>query len=376
VVKPLSRSELEAKILESNRQAEIYMKVWNLLKRNLDDVRASKAKTTKNSSGYFLADMWNPETDMFDPRPMFVGAQGTTGIISEITYKLVSAETESRLLVMFLKDLQLLPELTHRLLREDVETLEVYDDHTVKFAVKFFGSFLKEKGIIGSLKYALQFMPEFFMAVFGGMPKLIVLAEFVSNDAEMLLREARVAQDKLKDLPIKTRITKTQQERDKYFAIRHDSFKLLSDHSKALRTAPFIDDIVVPVEHLPEYLPALTEILDRHKILYTIAGHLGNGNLHVIPLMDFNNPKTADEIITIGAEVYPLVKKFGGSMTAEHNDGLVRTPYIPLMFGDKMASIFKEFKEICDPHTMWNPKKKVGATMEDFKKFMVRPKGN
>lgn len=379
VIEPLSRAALEAIILEKNRLAEIYQKTWELIKRNLDDIRVAKPKTTKNSSGYMLWDVWDVGNEIFNPIPMFVGAQGTTGIITEITYKLVKREAESTLLVVFLKDLQTIPALTKALLENDVETLEIYDDNTLKFAVKFFKNFLKEKGIWGSIKYAWQFLPEFFMVLSGGltgqgMPKIIILAEFVSNDASGIAREARVAQDKIARFHLRTRLTKTPQERDKYFAIRRDSFKLLSDHSKGLRTAPFIDDIVVPVDKLPDYWPELTEVLDEHKILYTIAGHLGNGNLHVIPLLDFNNPKTKDLIVEISNKIYPIVRKYGGSMTAEHNDGLVRTPYIETMFGAKIASVFQEFKEIVDPHKMFNPKKKVGATFEDFSSHIIRPK--
>jgi FAD/FMN-containing dehydrogenase len=375
VIEPLNRAQIEAKILGTDRLAAIYQKTWELVKRNADELRAAKPKTNKNSSGYMLWDVWDTSSEVFNPIPLFVGAQGTTGIITEITYKLVPVEKESTLLVMFVKDLEVVPALTKALLENDVETLEVYDDHTLKFAIKFFGSFLRDKGLWGSIKYAWQFLPEFWMVITGGMPKLIVLAEFVSNDAGGILGEARVAADKIARFHLKTRLTKTRQERDKYFSIRHDSFKLLSDHSKSLRTAPFIDDIVVPVDKLPEYWPALTAILDEYKILYTIAGHLGNGNLHVIPLMDFQDPKTDALIMEISEKVYPIVKKLGGSMTAEHNDGLVRTPYIELMFGTKIAGVFKEFKEIVDPHKMFNPKKKVGATLEDMKNYMIRPKG-
>lgn len=374
LIEPLSRGQLEARILVGDRLAQIYQKVWALIKRNLEELEEVKPKTTKNSSGYLLSDIWDGKSGIFDPTRIFVGAQGTTGIITEITYKLVNAETASTLLVIMLKDLNKIPALTKSLLENDVESLEIYDDNTIKFAVKFFPSFLKEKGLIGSIKYAWQFLPEFFMVLFGGMPKLIVLAEFVSNNLDETLREARVAQGRIAGFHLKSRITKTPEERDKYFAIRRDSFKLLSDHSKGLRTAPFIDDIIVPIESLPEYLPELTKILDSKKVLYTIAGHLGDGNLHVIPLMDFNNPETNKLIVEISNEVYPIVKKYGGSMTAEHNDGLIRTPYLELMFGKNVALAFREFKEIVDPRNLFNPKKKVGATFKDLTNFIIKPK--
>lgn len=375
VVEPLTKDELEAKILETNRLAEVYRKVWNLIKRNDDEIEDKKVKTSKNSSGYLLSDVWNKNRELFDPTRLFVGAQGTTGVITEITYKLVKNETNSRLLVIFLKELAHIPELTRELLRHDLETLEIYDDHTFRFAVKFWRGFVKDKGLWGTIRFGLRFLPEFKMMLTGGVPKLIVLAEFVGDSLEGVLQEARVAESKIAGLHLKTLITKTQEERDKYIAIRRDSFKLLSDHSKGERTAPFIDDVIVPIEHLPKYIPELSEILDRNKILYTIAGHLGNGNLHVIPLMDFNDPRTDELIEQISLEVFALVKKYGGSITAEHNDGLIRTPFLSQMFGEKMVAIFKEFKDIMDPENIWNPKKKVGATIADLRNYIIKPKG-
>ena len=372
-IKPLTKKELESVLLEDTPLASMYQKIWSLIKRNIDELKEAKPKTTKNSSGYLLWDVWNPNTEIFDPTKLFVGAQGTTGIITEITYKLVKVESKSKLLVVFLKNLKDVPALTHELLKSDIETLEVYDDHTLKFAVKFFRSFLKDKGITGILRYAWRFLPEFWMVLTGGMPKLIVLAEFVSNSEDEISQEAEMTQRRIQKFGLKTHITKSDAERDKYLNVRRDSFKLLSDHSKKTKTAPFIDDVTIPVDNLPEYLPELIKILEENKLLYTIAGHLGDGNLHVIPLMDFNDPKTDDTILDVSSKVYEFVKKYDGSMTAEHNDGWIRTPYLEQMFGENIVGIFKEMKDIMDPKNMFNPKKKVGATIEDIKKYIQKP---
>ncbi len=373
-ISPITKEQLEAKSLEENSLGRICRRIWNIVKRAEDEIKLARPKTSKNSSGYLIWDVWDENRKLFDLTKLFVGAQGTTGIITEITYNLVSTENSSKLLVVFLKDLKQIPELTKELLTFDLETLEVYDDNTIKFAVKFFGSFIKDKGIKGVFKYAMNFFPEFLMVLRGGMPKLIVLAEFVSNDKFEISKEAESAKRQISHLNLRSRIIKTDEERNKYFDIRRDSFKLLSDHSKGTKTAPFIDDIAVPPEKLPEYLPELIKILDRENLLYTIAGHLGNGNLHIIPLMNFDDPKTKDIIVRISPEVYTLVKKYGGTMTAEHNDGIIRTPFLPLMFGEKMNTIFVEIKEIFDPKNIFNPGKKVGGTIDDIEKHIIKPK--
>lgn len=375
-VSPITKEQLEAKSLEENSLGRICRRIWNVLKRNEEEIKSAKPKTSKNSSGYLIWDVWNEEKKLFDLTKLFVGAQGTTGIITEVTYNLVSTESQSKLLVVFLKDLKQIPELTKELLKFDLETLEVYDDNTIKFAVKFFRSFIKDKGIKGVFRYAMNFFPEFLMVLKGGMPKLIVLAEFVSNDKVEIGEEAESAKQQISHLNLRTRIIKTEAERNKYFDIRRDSFKLLSDHSKGTKTAPFIDDIAVLPEYLPDYLPSLIKILDREKLLYTIAGHLGNGNLHIIPLMNFKDPATKEIILRISPEVYALVKKYKGTMTAEHNDGIIRTPFVPLMFGEKMNDVFLEIKEIFDPKNIFNPGKKVNGTIDDIEKYITTPKTN
>jgi FAD/FMN-containing dehydrogenase len=138
-----------------------------------------------------------------------------------------------------------------------------------------------------------------------------------------------------------------------------------------LHTAPFIDDIVVPVESLPEFMPKIQAILDREKFIYTIAGHAGNGNFHIIPLLDFKKEGIADQVTRLSDEVYDLIASYHGSITGEHNDGIVRTPYLGKQFSHKILNIFSEIKNIFDQNTVLNPNKKVGGTVEQIKKYLI-----
>jgi FAD/FMN-containing dehydrogenase len=132
------------------------------------------------------------------------------------------------------------------------------------------------------------------------------------------------------------------------------------------QTAPFIDDIAVRPEKMPEFLPALNKILDKYqdKIVYTIAGHAGNGNFHIIPLMNLADESQRAIIPVLSDEVYDLVIKFGGTITAEHNDGLIRTPYLEKMYGREVISLFEQVKQIFDPLNIFNPGKKVGGNLK------------
>ncbi len=155
---------------------------------------------------------------------------------------------------------------------------------------------------------------------------------------------------------------------------RRDSFALLREHFQGKRTAPFIDDVVVPPEKLPEFMPAIRKILEKAGLSYNIHGHAGNGNFHIVPLIDMDARLSEKMILEVSEEVYSLVLKLGGSITAEHNDGIIRTPYLLDQFGPEMIGIFTQVKKIFDPQNIFNPGKKVGLTKADIGKYLISGK--
>ena len=159
--------------------------------------------------------------------------------------------------------------------------------------------------------------------------------------------------------------------------MRRESFNLLRKRIKNKQTAPFIDDIIVRPEYLSDFLPRLGAILEPYseKLIYTIAGHIGNGNFHIIPLMNLDDSETKKIISELMEKVYTLVLTFHGSITAEHNDGLIRSPYLKKMYGERVYELFEGVKKIFDPENIFNPGKKVGSSMEyALSKIKSKPK--
>jgi len=105
-------------------------------------------------------------------------------------------------------------------------------------------------------------------------------------------------------------------------------------------------------------------LLEDNGIKPTLAGHVGDGNFHVIPLMDLNNKAEREKIPIVLNKFIDLVCKYGGTITAEHNDGLIRTPYLEKEYGKKMIKIFERVKDIFDREGIFNPGKKVHGSME------------
>lgn len=384
VIKPLSESELKKKMALGGTEGEIYRRIYKLINENEEEIKHAKPNVHKNSAGYYI---WNvlknqnvknssgftppsewthtvqnsSHSDFFDLNKLLVGSQGTLGIVTEITFKVIPENKYSKLVTIFMNDLNPLGRLVDEILTLNPETLEAYDDKTLRLAVRFFPDFLKKRGFFGMLKLSWSFLPEFFMLLTSGFPKLVLLAEFAGPNEEEVNKQCVRLQERIKDFKLKVHITKDAAEAGKYWDIRRESFALLRKHVRGMRTAPFIDDIIVRPEFLPKFLPELHAILKKYDLTYTLAGHAGDGNFHIIPLMDFTRPDTAKIIMELSGSVYDLVLRYHGSITAEHNDGLIRTPYLPQMYGEKIMKIFTEIKQIFDPQNIFNPGKKIAT---------------
>jgi FAD/FMN-containing dehydrogenase len=370
-VSPCTMDELEKKTRQTDFEGSLYKKIWTLIQANYDAIMAAKPDVSKNSAGYYLWNVYDKQAGTFDLCRLIAGSQGTLGIVTEITFKLVKAPTHSNILTVFLPDLSHTSQLVNEVLPFKPESLETYDDYSMKLALKFFLDFYVQVGFWGLFRLGWQFLPEVRMLLTGGMPKLILMAEFTGPSAQEVNETMKKAQEHIAYFGYKTHIARSEAEAQKYWKIRRESFNLLRKHVKGERTAPFIDDIIVKPEYLPEFMPKLQAIMAEYKLVYTIAGHLGNGNFHIIPLMDFKDPKSADIVLELGRRVYDLVIQYHGSITAEHNDGIVRTPYLPLMFGQHIYDLFKETKKIFDPDGILNPGKKVGGTFDDIREHIV-----
>jgi FAD/FMN-containing dehydrogenase len=367
---PLSGDALKAKLAEQSYEGEIYRKLYKLVDDNYDVIKAAKPDVSKNSAGYYLWNVWDRKTGVFDITKVIVGSQGTFGMLTEAKLRLVPLKKHSRLCVVFLKDLAPVADLVTTVLPFKPESIESYDDRTMEVAVRLW------RQVIGSMKgnvitLGFQFLPEMWMVLRGGMPKMIMLVELCGNDEKELmvqLGELSAAIEKFaaNHAGIQVLPLKTEADEQKYWTIRRQSFALLHGNMSGKDTAPFIDDFIVKPEYMAEVLPKVNAILDKYKddLIYTIAGHPGNGNFHIIPLMNLKDQRVRALIPKISEEVYQLVFKYKGSITAEHNDGLIRTPYLEEMYGHKIEELFIETKKIFDPLNIFNPGKKVGGSMQ------------
>ncbi|MBP9686530.1 MAG: FAD-binding oxidoreductase [Candidatus Doudnabacteria bacterium] len=370
-IRPLTESELTNKIKEPTFEGNIYRQLWHLISAHTDVIRAAEPTTSKNSAGYYLWKVWDGKR--FDLTKLFVGSQGTLGIVTDITFNLTPVLPHRRTAIVFLENLSDLGKIVTRIKQFRPESFELFDDHTLRLALKYWPELLAKMGG-RTLQLLWYFLPELRMILLGKIPKLVLIAEFAGEQEALVETAVTHMQVAIQsEFNATTRIARSATEAQKYWTIRRESYNLLRKHTQNRITACFIEDIIVHPDQLPEFLPRLNEIFARYpSFIYTIAGHAGDANFHIMPLMDLQQADQRNAVLRLSDEVFALVMEFKGSITAEHNDGIVRGPYLERMYGPHLMELFRQVKNLFDPLHIFNPHKKTDADMDYYIQHLRR----
>lgn len=368
IVKPLNKTQLHAKLAQKDYEGKIYQRIYDLCEDHYDEIKAAKPNVSKNSMGYTLWEVWNRETGIFDLTKLIVGSEGTLGFVTDITYKLVPHRPHSGLLVLFMHNIDDLGELIPTVLRHHPATFESFDDQTLLLSIRFMPSFLKLLGLRRFIHLLITLIPDGFQLL-RGFPKLVLMIEFNGSTEEEVRAKVHALHRDLSKYRARYEINgfeedPTEGKSEKFWIMRRYSFQLLRSKVKDKHTAPFIDDLVVSPPYLVEFLPQIQKIIKKYRLFATIAGHMGDGNFHIIPLMKIEDPKERAKLLPAMKEVDNLVLKYHGSLSGEHNDGLVRGPWLEQQFGKNILMLFKEVKRIFDPENIFNPHKKSDANWD------------
>ena len=362
IVKPLSRGALDTKMAQGDFEGNLYKEIFELIEKNREVINNAKPKVSKNSAGYFLWNVYDGET--FDLNKLLVGSQGTLGVITEAKIRLVTNKTHHDMVTLFFKSWDELPGVVNAVLPYEPESLETFDDETLKLGIHFMPEIAKKAGS-NFFSFAAKFLPEAIIGVeMLGLPKLVVLVEVAEDTEDGVKEKVKKGSEAIKPFNVWSRVIEKDSEEEKFWIMRRESFNLLRQHVQGKRTAPFIEDFCIPPDKVPEFLPKAIKILRDHGIKVNIAGHAGNGNFHIIPLMDLTKETERAKIPLVADKFYDLVVEYKGTITGEHNDGIVRTPYLNKMYSPEVLELFKKTKEIFDPQNIFNPGKKVNGTLE------------
>lgn len=362
-VKPLTKRQLERKIAEHTYESSLYQRVYELIEANYDLIRNARPRVNKNSMGYNLWSVWDRDTGIFDMTQLFTGSQGTLGLITDIKIDTVPKAPHSGLLLAYLPSIKHLGDIIETVMSHNPATFEGFDDITFNLGIRYFKTFRKQLGTKEYLRQQAHLTKE--VAKFKGhLPNILLMIEFDGETSDEVLIKISRLHDDLKQYKIRMDIESSETASAPFWSIRRAALALLRNQINGRYASPFIDDMTVQPRHLPQFLPELRKVIRKYKLPATIQGHFGDGNFHIIPLMDIAGTKDQAKLEPVMRELVPIVVKYGGTMAGEHNDGMVRGSWLPAVFGNDMYALFRQTKEIFDPQYIFNPYKKTDASWE------------
>lgn len=344
--KPLTRKQLKKKLELMTFEGDIYRKLTQLLESNRQLIKTHHPRVAKNAAGYALWELWDQHEQSFNLGRLLIGAQGTLGIVTEATLKLVDKSPHQQMIVCAIDSISQLTNVVRTIVHHGASICETFDHHTYELAKQQYPKDA-ENAHFANGKHMLVY------GIFEGDTK--EQAEILAGQAKNVIEQSLHASVHWVDsLEVKT----------SYQAIRRYSYKMLKEmNSDTKKAMPFIEDTIVPLEHYGEFVSALEAILEDYDMTYTYAGHIGQGSIRLIPLVN-RTPDSLDTIIELESRVIDLVLAFRGSISVDHNDGIIRTPFLAQQYGDEMVTIFESVKHIFDPNDIFNRGKKVNGSLE------------
>ncbi|HKQ98223.1 MAG TPA: FAD-linked oxidase C-terminal domain-containing protein, partial [Candidatus Polarisedimenticolia bacterium] len=321
-------------------RARLTAGLGGILRSHRAIIEARQPATKRNSSGYALRELLaaahTADDRPMDLAPLFAGSEGTLGIVLDATLRLQPiAKTKATALVLF-DDLEKSGAGVVEVLRARPAAVELLD--------RTFVEVIREADPERS----------------AGLPsdtEAILIVELQGDDpAEVQARMETLREDLVgrRRLATEVRTTTRPDEMARIWAIRKAASPILSRREGRLRNTRFIEDAAVHPERMADFVRALRALLGQHGLKAAIFGHAGDCNLHCNPLMNPKDPRDLAKMEAIAAEFTDLVVGLGGSLSGEHGDGRLRTPYLERAYGP-LADVFREVKELFDPEGLLNP---------------------
>ena len=334
----------------NNEQRAINNRLKELIENNKELIEKSRPNTTKNASGYYLWNYKGQTSVNSSLMQLFIGSEGTLGIIKEITFKIVKKPTHDGILLGYFNDLARAGQAVIRLLKHNPSSLEMVDKSVVD--------------IIRELE------PELVVDLPKPAPRIILYAEFDGFSKDEVKNQIDKAKTVMKDLAYEHHSAIEIKEKERLWRVRLKSASVIEHTKSSKKAIPFVEDGAVAQELFPEYIENINKIFGIYNIQFAFWGHAGNANLHVQPLIDLGDRAQKELVPNIARDFYEVLGKMKGTASGEHGDGISRAPFLELTYNKEMVKLFKEVKQIFDPLNIFNPICKTNVTIEQYKKFM------
>jgi len=320
-----------------------------------DEIALRYPKVQRRVGGYNL-------DALIEPRPnlahLLVGSEGTLAATTAVTLKLSRLPTHRVMGVCHFPSFRAAMETTRHIVALDPVAVELVDNNVLVLGadIPLFRTTLAD--------------------ITRGKPNCLLLTEFAGDDLAALKGglkrlEACMADHGYPDAVVE--IVEPARQKS-VWEVREACLNIMMSMKGDAKPVSFIEDCAVPLEHLADYTDAVTAVFTKHGTRGTWYAHASVGCLHVRPILDMKQGGDVRRMRAIAEETAELVRRYKGSYSGEHGDGISRSEYIAPLFGAELARCFEVVKDAFDPENRLNPGKIVRPlAMDDRSLFRFKP---
>jgi FAD/FMN-containing dehydrogenase/Fe-S oxidoreductase len=346
---PLSEPELDARCARGDLEGACYRATWRLASEHADEIERRFPRILRRVGGYNLDAFMPPSRSRagefdFNLARLLVGSEGTLGITVEAKLRLVELPRARATMVVEFANLLEALAATPLILQHGPAAVEVIDKYVLDST--------RLNPEASRLRDFLQ-----------GDPAAILMIEFYADELEQLPRWLVALENELRRSGFgyhHLAITEAAAQA-RVWKLRTMALGLSMAEKGDAKAISFVEDSAVAPEHLRDYIAEFLELIARHGTTAGVYAHASVGCLHVRPVINLKTPEGVGKFEAIAEDVADLVLKYGGALSGEHGDGLVRSPFQEKMYGTVLYQAFRELKRTFDPLNVLNPGKIVGA---------------
>jgi len=357
VFKELSVDEFQEKTQSNTLEGHIYKRLYQLLspKGVQETIKKEfpKPEIHRRNTGYAVdtllqSNVFSNHKDGINVCKLLTGSEGTLAFTTEITLQLDDLPPQhSAMVACHFHTISDCLNAVQTVMRHSLHTCEMMD-----------------KTILDLTKYnkTQQRNRQFVV----GDPQAILMCELKADTPQDLNEKVeRLISSVKRSTRSYANIVLEGASIDKAMELRKAGLGLLGNMIGDKKSVACIEDTAVALPDLADFIKEFTTIMESYQQKAVYYAHAGAGELHLRPILNLKSSKEVELFRTITTEVAKLVKRFGGSMSGEHGDGIVRAEFIPLLIGKDNYELLKQIKTTFDPNNIFNPGKIVDAFSMD-----------
>jgi FAD/FMN-containing dehydrogenase/Fe-S oxidoreductase len=335
--------ELDSRAAGSTIEANCYRLIRRLAREHAAEIERRYPKVLRRVGGYNLDEFASGRP--FNLAKMIVGSEGTLGIVVEAKVNLVPLPAARVLLAIQFDDLLEALGATPAILRHSPSAIEAMDAFILNHT---------------KMNAELHRLRQTFVT---GEPAALLCVEFAGDRVEDLAPRMDAAEADLRaqGFRITCHRALTPAAQQAVWHVREAALGLSMSMKGDAKALSFVEDAAVAPERLRDYIRDLLDVVARHGTEAGVYAHASVGCLHVRPVVNLKTEDGVRMFESLASDVADLVLKYGGALSGEHGDGLVRSPFMARMFGDDLYQAFRTIKHTFDPDGIFNPGKIVDA---------------